>query len=154
ENFCDFGLDLEVLDAIIEGEDFFGLLNCSALALAGEGDTDSIIVLSGGASIWDACGNFLNYAEIPATVFAPGTYFIYSTADQSGTRTVQNVTVDFLKDDPREFTEDLLSAASGACADGLDVDNMGFAVVDWVHCGEVPREGQIRVAAAGFCSAN
>ena len=152
ENFCDFGIDVEVLDAIIEGEDFFGLLDCSSLLLAGEGDTDSIVVLSGGASIWDACGNPLNYAEIPPTVFVPGTYFIYATAAEAEGKTIQNVVVDFLTD-PFDFTEDLLSAASGACVDEPDTDGMGFAIVDWTHCGEVPREGEIRVVAAGFCSA-
>lgn len=154
ENPCDFGLDLEVLDAVIEGEDFFGLLDCGALALAGVGNTDSIIVIAGGASIWDACGNPLNEAELPATVLAPGPYFILVAADQNTTQTRQNIVIDFFGNDPKAFTEDLLSAASGACLNGPDVDGTGLAIVDWAHCGEVPREGSIKVAAAGFCSAN
>jgi hypothetical protein len=154
ENPCDFGLDLEVLDAVIEGEDFFGLLDCGTLGLAGVGNTDSIIVIAGGASIWDACGNELNYAELPATVLLPGTYGILVAADQNTVQTQQNIIIDFFGNDPATFTEDLLSAASGACANGPDVDGTGFAIVDWVHCGEVPRMGNIKVVAAGFCSAN
>ncbi len=154
ENPCDFGLDAEILDAVIEGEDFFGLLNCGALALSGAGFTDSPIIISGGASIWDACDNPLTYAELPFSGLAPGNYFIRVAADENTVTTQQNIIIDFFNGDPAAFTEDLLSAASGACLNAPDVDGTGLAIVDWVHCGPIPREGNITVVAAGFCSAD
>jgi len=153
-NPCDWGFSDEVLDAIIEGDDFFGVLECDTLALSGQGRVDAPIdYIAGGADIWDACGNYLSHATLERTPLSPGNYQVVASGTEGDVTVTQTVPVTFKDNDAEAFTEALLSAAAGNCENDETPPQgaEGYAFVGWVHCGAVPRSGEIRVVAAGFC---
>lgn len=153
EDECENEETDDVLEAIEEGEDFFGLLSCKDLTFTGQGTTDQEITISGGATVWDRCGNSLADGLLLKTGLGPGTYTVTVYAADNVVEVEQDVPAVFLPS-PDEFVEALLSAAAGRCVSGTPVEDSGYAVAWWDHCGPEPpptRTGSIGFSAAGFC---
>lgn len=153
EDECENDYTDDVLEAIEEGEDFFGLLSCSDLQFEGSGRTDQEITINGGAGVWDRCGNFLGLGLLLQTGLSQGTYTVTVYAEDEVVEVEQDVPAIFLPS-PDVFVEALLSAAAGRCQAGIPVAESGFAVAWWAHCGPQPpptRTGSIEFAAQGFC---
>jgi hypothetical protein len=154
--------DQDVLGAVEEGGDIFGLLNCSTLVLTGEGTIDPSqdpedpvvnINAFGGADIWDACGTRLSGATMVDTdLEGPGTYTVNGTGASTGVNWIGDVPVTFDPPEPAKFMEALLAAANGICAPGgPDPAGEAYAEIDWAVCGDTPRSGLINVVANGNC---
>lgn len=153
EEECESDYTDDVLEAIEEGEDFFGLLSCSDLQFEGSGTTGQEITISGGAIVWDRCGNILGGGLLLETGLGQGTYTVTVYAEDDVVEVAQDVPA-ILLPSADEFVEALLSAAAGRCESGTPVDESGFAVAWWDHCGPEPpptRTGSIDFAAFGFC---
>ena len=153
EDECESDFTDDVLEAIEEGEDFFGLLSCSDLLFEGSGTTDQEITISGGSIVWDRCGNYLGTGLLLQTSLGQGTYTVTVYANDNVVEVEQDVPAIFFPS-PDVFVEALLSAAAGRCESGTPVDESGYAVAWWDHCGPEPpptRTGSIEFAAAGFC---
>ena len=153
EDECESDFTDDVLEAIEEGNDFFGLLSCSDLLFEGSGRTDQEITISGGSMVWDRCGNYLGTGLLLETGLAQGTYTVTVYANDAVVEVEQDVPAIFLPA-PDVFVEALLSAAAGRCESGTPVEESGYAVAWWDHCGPLPpptRTGSIDFSAFGFC---
>jgi len=153
EEECESDITDDVLEAIEEGKDFFGLLSCKELKFEGNGTTDQDITISGGSLIWDRCGNPLGAGYLLKTGLAPGTYTVTVYAEDNIVEKEQDVPTVLLPS-PDLFVEALLSAAAGRCVAGTPSADSGYAVAWWDHCGAEPpptRTGSIGFAAKGFC---
>ncbi len=154
EDECESDFTDDVLDAVEEGNDFFGLLTCSDLEFQGSGTTAQEITISGGSIVWDRCGNWLGTGLLLQTGLGPGTYTVTVYEEDNVVEVEQDVPV-ILIPTPATFVEALLGAAAGGCLAGQPVGDSGYAVAWWDHCGPEPpptRTGSIDFAAQGFCS--
>jgi hypothetical protein len=162
---CDGAIDdQDVLDAVRDGSDFFGVLDCATLTVKGEGTIDksqkpeedpvvNLTDIGGGADIYDACGNHLSTATMETTNLEtppnqPRTY----TIDEAGNS--PDVKVTFDPPDPGLFFRSLLAAANEECIRPPPAGTERgepYAEVDWQVCGDVPRKGTITVVAEGNC---
>ena len=152
---CDSGVDERLVRSISEAGEVFSALDCSGLMLRGEGSADVAVTVSGGADIWDACGNYITGAEILPQGPAPSTYRIMDEGDDfGGNGFVSDVIIDF-DDGVDGFMGALFRAADGQCAMGGTPapDAMGKALLDWSVCGDAPRRGSIEFAVQGNCPA-
>jgi hypothetical protein len=153
EDECESDSTDDVLEAIEEGKDFFGLLSCKDLRFEGSGTTDQEITISGGSDVWDRCGNYLGTGLLLKTSLGPGTYTVTVYPKDGVVEVEQDVPAIFVPA-PDVFVEALLSAAAGRCESGTPVGESGYAVAWWDHCGPKPpptRTGSIGFAAKGFC---
>jgi hypothetical protein len=152
EEECESDYTTDVLEAIEEGNDFFGLLSCSDLLFEGNGTTAQPIDISGGSIVWDQCGNYLGMGLLLSTSLGVGSYTVTVYANDAVVEVAQDVPAIFFPS-PDVFVEALLSAAAGRCESGTP-DGLPLAVAWWDHCGPEPpptRTGSIDFAAAGFC---
>lgn len=156
ENPCEKDYSNEVLEAVEEGNDFFGLLECSDLSFEGSGTTDQPITISGGAGIWDRCNNFLAVGGLLRSTLQQGTYTVTVYEEGMVVDVEQDVPVVFLPS-AESFAESLLSAAAGNCRSGAPLADSGYAIAWWDHCAATDpppdlRTGSIEFGAQGFCS--
>ena len=158
---CDVRDPVDALEAISEGSDFFGLLECNDLSFSGGGEitTEPSRSLSGGAIVYDRCGTFLAQGNLLQGVL-PGDskYSIEISAEgvDSG-----DLKVAFTPDpDPQVFVQALVFAGSGDCADpdASPVQDEGYAIAWWENCRvtepppeEEKSEGNIFWGASGLC---
>ena len=153
EEECESDFTDDVLEAIEEGDDFFGFLTCSDLQFEGSGTTAQEVTISGGSIVWDRCGNWLGQGYLLQTGLGPGTYSVTVYEENNVVEMEQDVPV-LLIPTPATFVEALLSAAAGGCVGGQAVEESGYAVAWWDHCGPEPpptRTGSIEFSALGFC---
>lgn len=150
---CDAENDEEVLDAVKEGEDIFGLLDCRTLEVTGEGTTSVSAEITGRADIWDACDQHLSWAIMQRTEVPGGDYTIAPEGVTVDGMTAQ-VPVSFYEKDSKKFFNALNEAGLGNCAGGNTPEPgaEGRAVIQWTVCGQTPRTGTIGIVAEGTCS--
>lgn len=177
---CEGEVSEEVLEAVAEGGDFFGLLECTnQLQFTGEGWTSEPINIRGVATIYDRCGNNLAFGNLGSAVDSTGGTFVpIGPNSESDPYTVQvfesadfvpqsNVVPVSFFSDAEDFVRSLFVAASGECEGASTVpvndpntglpSEMGLAVANWEHCyaGDLmeppERDGSMTFGASGFC---
>ena len=143
----------DALEAGREGSDFFELLECEGLTFTGSGFTDDpLSSMSGGAVIYDRCGNALAQGNLLDKALDPGPYQIVLSETDGGISEDTGVLEVEFEPNAEAFLEALGLAAAGDCVAGTQVEEEGYAVAWWNHCGPTsPRTGYIEWGATGFC---
>ena len=157
---CEVKDPVDALEAFDEGSDFFERLECKGLSFTGSGYTDDPISISGGAVVYDRCGNALAQGKLLKKEL-PGksNYEIKVVEIDDGVQVETGVLEVEFTPGPEAFVQSLVFAAAGDCSDGDPVEAKGYAVAWWEHCRvtEPPpeveeRNGNINWGASGFCS--
>jgi hypothetical protein len=155
---CEVKDPVDALEAINEGSDFFELLECEGLSFTGDGFTDDPIEISGGAVVYDRCGNALAQGDLLKEELPIGPYEVRVSETDDGVEVETGVLDVVFTPDAEAFIEALGFAAAGDCKEGAPVGDEGYAIAWWEHCRvtepppeEEERTGYIQWGASGFC---
>jgi len=158
-NDCEVKKPEDVLEAIKEGGDFFELLECQDLSFSGSGETKKPIEISGGAVVYDRCGNALARGDLKKKELPIGAYQVRVSQIGDGAEVESGILDVVFTPNAEVFVESLVFAAAGDCRAGEPVSDEGYAVAWWDHCRVTKpppeqelREGFIEWGAKGFCS--